>query len=91
LTADENLDFYEIAQSVPADQILSRSDITPRRIVRRGKLVDVLVNEGGINITMKAMALADGGVGETIGIRNVDSKKDFQARVVGSNTVQVKF
>jgi flagella basal body P-ring formation protein FlgA len=40
---------------------------------------------------MKAMALADGGVGETIGIRNVDSKKDFQARVVGSNTVQVKF
>lgn len=91
LTADENLDFYEIAQSVPADQILSRSDITPRRIVRRGKLVDVLVNEGGINITMKAMALSDGGVGETIGIRNVDSKKDFQARVVGSNTVQVKF
>ena len=91
LTADQNLDLYEVAQPVPADQILSRSDITPRRIVRRGKLVDVVVNEGGINITMKGMALADGGVGETIGIRNVDSKKDFQAQVVGSNTVQVKF
>jgi len=91
LTANEKLDFYEVAQPVPADQILSRSDITPRRIVRRGKLVDVIVNDAGINITMKGMALADGGVGETIGIRNVDSKKDFQALVVGSNTVQVKF
>jgi flagella basal body P-ring formation protein FlgA len=40
---------------------------------------------------MKAMALADGGVGETIIVRNIDSKKDFQAQVVGSNTVQVKF
>ena len=91
LTANEKLDYYEIAQPVAADQILSRTDLTPRRIVRRGKVVDVVVNEGGINITMKAMALADGGVGETIVVRNIDSKKDFQAQVVGSNTVQVKF
>ena len=91
LTADAKLDYFEIAQPVAADQVLSRADITPRRIVRRGKVVDVVVNEGGINITMKAMALADGGVGETIGVRNIDSKKDFQAQVVGSNTVQVKF
>jgi flagella basal body P-ring formation protein FlgA len=91
LKADEKLDYYEIAQPVAAEQVLSRADITPRRIVRRGKVVDVVVNEGGINITMKAMALADGGVGEMIGVRNIDSKKDFQAQVVGSNTVQVKF
>jgi flagella basal body P-ring formation protein FlgA len=91
LKADEKLDYFEIAQAVPANQILSRSDITPRQIVRRGKVVDVIVKEGGINISMKAMALADGGVGQTIGVRNIDSKKDFQAQVVGSNTVQVKF
>jgi flagella basal body P-ring formation protein FlgA len=91
LTADSDLNFFEVAQSVPADQILSRSDVALRRLVRRGKLVDVLVNQGALNITMKAMALADGGVGETIGVRNIDSKKDFQAQVVGSNTVQVKF
>ncbi|MFM8983075.1 MAG: flagellar basal body P-ring formation chaperone FlgA [Spartobacteria bacterium] len=91
LTANDKLDYYEVAHSVAADQVISRADITPRHIVRRGKVVDVVVNDGGINITMKAMALADGGVGETIGVRNMDSKKDFQAQVVGSNTVQVKF
>ena len=91
LKADEKLDYFEVAQAVPANQVLSRSDITPRHFVRRGKVVDVVVNEGGINISMKAMALADGGVGETIIVRNIDSKKDFQAQVVGSNTVQVKF
>ena len=91
LTADSDLNFYEVSQSVPADQILSRSDVALRRLVRRGKVVDVLVNQGAMNITMKAIALADGGAGETIGVRNIDSKKDFQAKVVGSNTVQVKF
>lgn len=91
LTANDKLDYYEVAHSVAADQVISRADITPRHIVRRGKVVDVVVNDGGINISMKAMALADGGVGETIGVRNMDSKKDFQAQVVGSNTVQVKF
>lgn len=91
LTADSNLHIFEVAQSIPADQVLTRSDVALRRLVRRGKVVDVLVNQGALNITMKALALADGGAGETIGVRNIDSKKDFQAQVVGSNTVQVKF
>ncbi len=91
LTVDSDLGFYEIAQSVPADQILTRSDVALRRLVRRGKVVDVVVNQGALNISMKAIALSDGGAGETIGVRNIDSKKDFQAQVVGSNTVQVKF
>lgn len=91
LTADADLNIYEVAQSVPADQVLSRTDVTLRRLVRRGKVVDVVVNEGALNISMKAIALADGGAGEMIGVRNIDSKKDFQAQVVGSNTVQVKF
>jgi flagella basal body P-ring formation protein FlgA len=91
LTVDSDLGIFEVAQSLPADQVLSRSDVALRKLVRRGKVVDVLVNQGALNISMKAIALADGGAGETIGVRNIDSKKDFQAQVVGSNTVQVKF
>lgn len=91
LPAESDLGFHEVAQTIAADQPITRRDLALRRLVRRGKLVDVVVNEGALNISMKGIALSDGGAGETIGVRNVDSKKDFQAQVVGDNTVQVKF
>ena len=91
LTADANLGIYDISQAVATDQPISSRDVALRRLVRRGKIVDVVVNEGSLNISMKGIALSDGGAGELIAIRNIDSKKDFQAQVVGDNTVQVKF
>jgi len=51
----------------------------------------VIVSEGSLNITMKGLALGTAGAGEMVSIRNPDSRKDFQAKVVGINTVQVKF
>jgi flagella basal body P-ring formation protein FlgA len=91
LTSQTDLGFYEIAQTVASDQPITRKDVSLRRLVRRGREVDVVVNQGALNISMKGIALNDGGVGETVAIRNKDSKKDFQARVVGDNTVEVKF
>ena len=91
LTADSDLGIYEISQAVAADQPITAKDVSLRRLVRRGKVVDVVVNQGALNISMKGIALSDGGSGELIAVRNIDSKKDFQAQVVGSNTVQVKF
>lgn len=91
LTADADLGIYDVSQAVAADQPISSRDVSLRRLVRRGKIVDVVVNEGALNISMKGMALSDGGAGELIPVRNIDSKKDFQAQVIGDNTVQVKF
>jgi flagella basal body P-ring formation protein FlgA len=91
LNSSIDLGFYEIAQTVLADQPITRKDVALRRLVRRGREVDVVVNQGALNISMKGIALNDGGVGETVAVRNKDSKKDFQAQVVGDNTVQVKF
>jgi flagella basal body P-ring formation protein FlgA len=91
LTADANLGIYDISQVVAADQPISSKDVALRRLVRRGKIVDIVVNEGSLSISMKGIALSDGGAGELIAVRNIDSKKDFQAQVVGDNTVQVKF
>jgi flagella basal body P-ring formation protein FlgA len=91
LTSDTDFGFYEIARTVAADQPITKQDVSLRRLVRRGMEVDVVVNEGALNISMKGIALNDGGAGETVTVRNKDSKRDFQGRVVGDNTVQVKF
>ncbi|MFM8364412.1 MAG: flagellar basal body P-ring formation chaperone FlgA [Verrucomicrobiota bacterium] len=91
LTSQTDLGFYETAQTISADQPITRRDVSLRRLVRRGREVDVMVNQGALNISMKGIALNDGGAGELVTVRNKDSKKDFQAQVVGDNAVQVKF
>jgi len=89
--ADTDLSIYEMAQGVGQDRPLTSRDLSLRPLVRKNQLVDVLVSEGSLNITMKGLALGTAGAGEMVAVRNVDSRKDFQAKVVGANTVQVKF
>ena len=89
--ADTNLSIYEMAQGVGQDRPLTSRDLSLRPLVRKNQLVDVIVAEGSLNITMKGLALGTAGAGEMVSIRNPDSRKDFQAKVVGINTVQVKF
>ena len=89
--ADTDLSIYEMAQGVGQDRPLTSRDLSLRPLVRKNQLVDVIVSEGSLNITMKGLALGTAGAGEMVSIRNPDSRKDFQAKVVGINTVQVKF
>lgn len=89
--ADTDLSIYEVAQGVGQDRPLTSRDLSLRPLVRKNQLVDVIVSEGSLNITMKGLALGTAGAGEMVSIRNPDSRKDFQAKVVGINTVQVKF
>lgn len=89
--ADTDLSIYEMAQGVGQDRPLTSRDLTLRPLVRKNQLVDVVISEGALNITMKGLALGTAGAGEMVSIRNPDSRKDFQAKVIGINTVQVKF
>lgn len=89
--ADTDLSVYEIVQGIGQNRPLTSRDLGLRPLVRKNQLVDVIVSEGSMNITMKGLALATAGAGEMVGVRNVDSRKDFQAQVIGNNTVQVKF
>lgn len=91
LPADTDLSVHEMSQTVAQDRPLTSRDLALRPLVRKNQLVDVMVSEGSLNISMKGLALGTGGAGQMIPVRNLDSRKDFQAQVVGVNTVQVRF
>jgi flagella basal body P-ring formation protein FlgA len=82
---------YELAQTISQDRPLTWRDLVAKPLVRKGQIVDVTVKDGAMNIAMKGMAMASGGAGESILVRNLDSRKDFTAKVLRSNTVQVAF
>lgn len=89
--ADADLSIYEMAQTLGQERPLTEQDIKLRPLVHKGDFVNVVVSQGALNISMKGIALGTAGAGEMVGIRNKDSRKDFQAQVIGPNTVQVHF
>jgi len=80
---------YELARAVYPGRPISWTDLTPRTLVRKGELVDVVVREGYLSISMKALAVSTGSLGEVVAVRNLQSKREFPAEVIDEKTVQV--
>lgn len=78
-------------RAVPAGRLISWRDVTRRALVRKGDVIEVAAVEGPLQVTLKAQAMQDGGRGETVRVRNLDSKREFAARVVAPNRAEVRF
>ena len=82
---------FIFARAVSAGRLLTWRDIGRRPLVKKGELVEVSAASGLLVVKMKALAMENGGQGETITIRNPESQKNFAATVVDENRVQVRF
>lgn len=91
LADEDNLSDFEARKTISADTPLLYRDIREQPDVRKGQVVEVVAKDGLLNISMKAQVLEDGFNKEFITVRNLDSKKKFQAQVIDESTVQVYF
>ncbi|HZZ18174.1 MAG TPA: flagellar basal body P-ring formation chaperone FlgA [Opitutaceae bacterium] len=82
---------YIFARAVQVGRVLTWHDVSRHQQVRKGDLVEVTAADGELKISMKVLALESGVTGDTITVRNPDSKKDFSAMVTDENHVQVQF
>ncbi len=81
---------WRTIRSVGAGQIISLDIIEPMPAVAKGDKV-VLVYQGDrIKLSVKALALGDGSVGDDVSVRNLQSNKTVQATVVDEHTVAVR-
>ncbi len=76
-------------RSLPAGTVLQPQWLEPAREVVRGQTVEVEVISGTARLTLEAEAEASGSMGQTIPVRNPESKKRFMARVEGPGRVSV--
>ena len=91
LPASAGDESFIFARAVPAGRLLTWRDISRRPLVKKGDLVDVSATDGLLVVTMKAFAMQNGAKGETVTVRNPESRKDFAALVIDENRVQVRF
>lgn len=82
---------FIFARSLAAGRLLTWHDIARRPLVRKGDIVEVAAVEGGLTVTVKALALESGGRGDRVTVRNTDSRRDFTATVTNENRVEVRF
>lgn len=80
---------YELGEPLSPGSVLTARMVRQRPVITRGHLIDALVQEGGLSISVRAMALEDGIPGQVIRIRNPHSLKEFNGKVQNADTVLV--
>ncbi len=85
----ENLQNYEMVRTVSVGQFLTWEDISPRRAVRKGEHVDVVLEKGELSISMRAMCMQDGVINETIRLKNPRTRSEFAGVVTAPGRVTV--
>jgi len=91
ISATTKLEDQEVLQSVAEGHPLTVKDVAAAPLVRKGSVVEVVAGDAAMSLTMKGLAMETGGAGDAIIIRNMDTHKDFPARVVSRNSVRVSF
>lgn len=91
LPASEGDRSYVFSRGVPVGRMLTWHDIARHPLVRRGDLVVVTAADGLLVVSMKALALENGAQGDTVTVRNTESRKEFTALVTDEDHVQIQF
>ena len=91
LLAEVDPSTLEVAQTVSASRALTRRDVSVRPLIRKGRVVEVVAQQGQLAISMKALALESGASGDLIKLRNLESRKEFSGQILNENKVQVHF
>lgn len=79
----------KLARGVVQDQILAPVQLELAELVHKGDSVVISAQGSGISVRMPGEALADGGMGEQIRVRNENSNRVVKARVTGPGQVEV--
>jgi flagellar basal body P-ring formation protein FlgA len=80
-------DGIELASSLPQGVILMASHLRLRPLVRRGQVVEAVLQDGGLAVSLKVEALEQGAAGQVIRVRNLQSKREFRGKVANEETV----
>lgn len=81
---------WQAVRPITLDQPIMQEDITYVPTMKRGRIVNLVFESGNVRLSAKVEALADGVGGETIPVKNLQSKRQVYAVVRDENTVTAR-
>ena len=76
-------------RDLPVDEEVVPGNVGKPNVIKRGAEVTIMAADELLDVRVSGVALASGGVGERIRVRNASSKRELDAVVVGEGLVQV--
>jgi flagella basal body P-ring formation protein FlgA len=83
LTSVEQLIGMEARQAIGAGDVISTDKVQAPIFVKRGELITVVAQGGGIRVTTTARARQDGARGELVQLESLETREIYDARVTG--------
>ena len=70
-------------RTLRAGAAVAGRDVAAPQVIKANDVVTLVFEDAGVSLSLQAKALSGGGVGDTISVQNVTSKKTIQAVVSG--------
>lgn len=80
---------WRLTRPLSVDQVIYRTDVEHIPTVRKGSIVTLIYEGRSVRLSLQAEALADGVAGESIPVRNLQSRKEVYGLIRDSSTVTV--
>lgn len=79
-----------VKRSMSAGVPISPKHITAPISVKKGQILSIMVRHGSIQVSAEGVALADGRVGDIIGVKNLKSSMVVNGQVISSKYVEIR-
>ncbi len=81
---------WRMTRSLGTEQVIGTDALEPVPVIAKGAKINLLFEGPNIRLSVKAEALADGGVGQRVQVRNLQSNRKVLATVLDESTVVVR-
>ncbi len=87
-TRPEQVENRRVLRNIGVHQQIELKDLDKPLVLKRGDPVTIVYDQPGLQVTAKGQVNADGGVGDTLAVMNVASKKTIYCKVLDGQTVR---
>ncbi len=81
---------WQLTRSLGALEAISVTDLKPLSAIKKGDKATLVYSNNGVHLSVLVEAMEDGAMGDTILVRNIDSKKQIYGKVQDSDTLLAK-
>ena len=85
----EDLIGKQVRRGTRAGQTLTSADVRDFVAVPKGKIIELIYTKAGLSLKMKAKALENGAIGQTIRFQNQQSKNIVEAEIIDSESAKI--
>jgi flagella basal body P-ring formation protein FlgA len=76
---------------LPAGQPLRKADVQSPILIKRGETATIILEAPGLRLTQAAVALGQGGAGDILAFRNINSDREIKAVVAAKGVAKAPF